>query len=213
MQSVPQIRSEHVHYDIVSAPALIWALGFVACHECASPNHVTDGGRRVRAVWQIRMEGRSASHKGILQVAVEVFEMAPGLHMVEVRKAGGDTLEYHKVSPHIAPSDRWLLVGAGGTEEEDGGMLRCLRTLAAGGRPSLLRERQQYLFEILPRQLADRPTFRPRPDPACCCLPVLQAVVSKVRRHHLEVGAECHGRECLQGRSQRDHQWGGCHAG
>ncbi|GAQ84395.1 SNF1-related protein kinase [Klebsormidium nitens] len=46
--------------------------------------------------YKIRMEGRSASHKGILQVAVEVFEMAPGLHMVEVRKAGGDTLEYHK---------------------------------------------------------------------------------------------------------------------
>jgi hypothetical protein len=49
---------------------------------------------------QIKMEGRSASHKGILQVAVEVFEMAPGLHMVEVRKAGGDTLEYHKVGCH-----------------------------------------------------------------------------------------------------------------
>jgi hypothetical protein len=46
------------------------------------------------------MEGRSASHKGILQVAVEVFEMAPDLHMVEVRKAGGDTLEYHKVGGH-----------------------------------------------------------------------------------------------------------------
>jgi hypothetical protein len=26
-----------------------------------------------------------------------VFEVAPSLHMVELRKTGGDTLEFHKV--------------------------------------------------------------------------------------------------------------------
>lgn len=28
---------------------------------------------------------------------LQIFEVAPSLHMVEVRKAGGDTLEFHKV--------------------------------------------------------------------------------------------------------------------
>jgi hypothetical protein len=31
----------------------------------------------------------------------QVFEVAPSLYMIEVRKAAGDTLEYHKVgTPH-----------------------------------------------------------------------------------------------------------------
>lgn len=38
-------------------------------------------------------ECRIAQH---LAVAVEVFEVAPSLFMIEVRKAAGDTLEYHK---------------------------------------------------------------------------------------------------------------------
>jgi hypothetical protein len=28
----------------------------------------------------------------------QIFQVAPSLHMVEVRKAKGDTLEFHKVS-------------------------------------------------------------------------------------------------------------------
>ena len=27
---------------------------------------------------------------------LQIFEVAPSLHMVELRKTGGDTLEYHK---------------------------------------------------------------------------------------------------------------------
>jgi len=30
----------------------------------------------------------------------QVFEVAPSLHMVELRKIGGDTLEFHKVRQH-----------------------------------------------------------------------------------------------------------------
>ncbi|KAK4408324.1 CBL-interacting serine/threonine-protein kinase [Sesamum angolense] len=36
--------------------------------------------------------------KGNLKVATEVFQVAPSLHMVEVRKAKGDTLEFHKAN-------------------------------------------------------------------------------------------------------------------
>lgn len=74
---------------------------------------------------QMRLENMKAGRKGNLNVATEVsnneipcygilsshfvlllhfllvyqiFQVAPSLHMVEVRKAKGDTLEFHKVS-------------------------------------------------------------------------------------------------------------------
>lgn len=46
--------------------------------------------------YKMRLEGPLAGRAGELAVAVEVFEVAPSLYMVEVRKAFGDTLEYHK---------------------------------------------------------------------------------------------------------------------
>ncbi|XP_011622470.1 CBL-interacting serine/threonine-protein kinase 24 isoform X2 [Amborella trichopoda] len=45
---------------------------------------------------QMRLEGISANNTGQFAVALEVFEVAPSLFMVDVRKAAGDTLEYHK---------------------------------------------------------------------------------------------------------------------
>lgn len=30
----------------------------------------------------------------------QVFEVAPSVHMVELRKTGGDTLEFHKACRH-----------------------------------------------------------------------------------------------------------------
>jgi 5'-AMP-activated protein kinase catalytic alpha subunit len=47
---------------------------------------------------QMRLANMKAGRKGNLNVATEVFQVAPSLHMVEVRKAKGDTLEFHKVS-------------------------------------------------------------------------------------------------------------------
>jgi hypothetical protein len=32
---------------------------------------------------------------------MQVFEVAPSLYLVEVRKAAGDTLDYHKVYIHM----------------------------------------------------------------------------------------------------------------
>ncbi|KAF8400635.1 hypothetical protein HHK36_013934 [Tetracentron sinense] len=45
---------------------------------------------------QMRLEGISANKTGQFAVVLEVFEVAPSLFMVDVRKAAGDTLEYHK---------------------------------------------------------------------------------------------------------------------
>eukprot|EP00252_Welwitschia_mirabilis_P021845 TRINITY_DN571_c1_g2_i1.p1 TRINITY_DN571_c1_g2~~TRINITY_DN571_c1_g2_i1.p1 ORF type:complete len:451 (-),score=83.75 TRINITY_DN571_c1_g2_i1:231-1583(-) len=46
--------------------------------------------------YKMRMEGLTLGKTGYIAVALEVFEVAPSLYMVEVRKAAGDTLEYHK---------------------------------------------------------------------------------------------------------------------
>lgn len=45
--------------------------------------------------YKIKLKGDKSGRKGQLSVATEVFEVAPSLHMVELRKTGGDTLEFH----------------------------------------------------------------------------------------------------------------------
>nr|CBX25422.1 hypothetical_protein [Oryza glaberrima] len=47
--------------------------------------------------FKLRLEKVKAGRKGNLNVATEILQVAPSLHMVEVRKAKGDTLEFHKV--------------------------------------------------------------------------------------------------------------------
>ncbi|GAA0151050.1 non-receptor serine/threonine protein kinase [Lithospermum erythrorhizon] len=46
--------------------------------------------------FKTRIEGLSANKASQFAVVLEVFEVAPSLFMVDVRKAAGDTLEYHK---------------------------------------------------------------------------------------------------------------------
>ncbi|KAL8114011.1 CBL-interacting serine/threonine-protein kinase 9-like isoform X1 [Apium graveolens] len=46
--------------------------------------------------YKMKLQGDESGRKGHLAVATEVFEVAPSLHMVELRKVGGDTLEFHK---------------------------------------------------------------------------------------------------------------------
>ncbi|XP_030553060.1 CBL-interacting serine/threonine-protein kinase 24-like isoform X1 [Rhodamnia argentea] len=46
--------------------------------------------------FKTRIEGISANRIGQFAVVLEVYEVAPSLFMVDVRKAAGDTLEYHK---------------------------------------------------------------------------------------------------------------------
>ncbi|KOM57193.1 hypothetical protein LR48_Vigan11g022500 [Vigna angularis] len=51
--------------------------------------------------YKMKLQGDKSGRKGHLSVATEVFEVAPSLHMVELRKTGGDTLEFHKASEYI----------------------------------------------------------------------------------------------------------------
>ncbi|XP_017225079.1 CBL-interacting serine/threonine-protein kinase 23 isoform X2 [Daucus carota subsp. sativus] len=52
--------------------------------------------------YKLKLHGEKSGHKGHLSVATEIFEVAPSLHMVEVRKAGGDTLEFHKFYKNLS---------------------------------------------------------------------------------------------------------------
>lgn len=46
--------------------------------------------------YKMKLKGHASGRKGHLSVATEVFEVAPSLHVVQMRKLGGDTLEYNK---------------------------------------------------------------------------------------------------------------------
>ncbi|KAL8113232.1 hypothetical protein AgCh_020525 [Apium graveolens] len=52
--------------------------------------------------YKLKLQGEKTGRKGHLSVATEIFEVAPSLHMVEVRKAGGDTLEFHKFYKNLS---------------------------------------------------------------------------------------------------------------
>ncbi|KAJ7951368.1 Non-specific serine/threonine protein kinase [Quillaja saponaria] len=46
--------------------------------------------------YKMKLQGDKTGRKGHLSVATEVFEVAPSVHLVELQKTGGDTLEFHK---------------------------------------------------------------------------------------------------------------------
>ncbi|KAF4357781.1 hypothetical protein G4B88_025016 [Cannabis sativa] len=52
--------------------------------------------------YKLRLENMTAGRKGNLNVATEIFQVAPSLHMVQVRKAKGDTLEFHKFYKNLS---------------------------------------------------------------------------------------------------------------
>ncbi|KAK4763337.1 hypothetical protein SAY87_013011 [Trapa incisa] len=54
--------------------------------------------------YKLRLENVKAGRKGNLKVATEVFQVAPSLHLVEVRKAKGDTLEFNKFYKNLSTS-------------------------------------------------------------------------------------------------------------
>uniref|UniRef100_A0A2P2Q6J1 non-specific serine/threonine protein kinase n=1 Tax=Rhizophora mucronata TaxID=61149 RepID=A0A2P2Q6J1_RHIMU len=45
----------------------------------------------------LKLEGSKEGRKGVLGVDVEIFEITPCFHLVEMKKSSGDTLEYQKV--------------------------------------------------------------------------------------------------------------------
>ncbi|KAK8455868.1 hypothetical protein SEVIR_4G231900v4 [Setaria viridis] len=46
--------------------------------------------------YKLRLEGTSPNRMGQFAVVLEIFEVAPSLYMVDVRKVAGETLEYHR---------------------------------------------------------------------------------------------------------------------
>ncbi|KAL5716315.1 cAMP-dependent protein kinase [Ranunculus cassubicifolius] len=52
--------------------------------------------------YKMKLEGEKTGRKGQLSIATEIFEVAPSLFMVEVRKSQGDTLEFHKFYKNIS---------------------------------------------------------------------------------------------------------------
>jgi serine/threonine protein kinase len=52
--------------------------------------------------YKMKLQGEHPGRKGQLAIATEVFEVAPSLFMVELRKSNGDTLEYHKFYSNIS---------------------------------------------------------------------------------------------------------------
>ncbi|KAL7265665.1 hypothetical protein ACSBR1_003452 [Camellia fascicularis] len=45
----------------------------------------------------LKLAGSEEGRKGVLSIDAEIFEVTPTFHLVEVKKTGGDTLEYQKM--------------------------------------------------------------------------------------------------------------------
>ncbi|KAG2672916.1 hypothetical protein I3843_13G056400 [Carya illinoinensis] len=63
----------------------------------------------------LKLEGMREGRKGILSIDAEIFEVTPSFHLVEVKKANGDTIEYQQiVKENIKPALRdivWVWQG------------------------------------------------------------------------------------------------------
>ncbi|RZC45928.1 hypothetical protein C5167_038885 [Papaver somniferum] len=64
--------------------------------------------------YKMKLQGEKTGRKGHLSIATEVLEVAPSLYMVELRKAGGDTLEFHKFYNNISTGLKDIVWKAGG---------------------------------------------------------------------------------------------------
>ncbi|WOL07889.1 CBL-interacting protein kinase 23-like isoform X1 [Canna indica] len=53
--------------------------------------------------YKMKLQGEKSGRKGQLAIATEVFEIAPSLHVVELRKSKGDTFEFHKFYNNLTP--------------------------------------------------------------------------------------------------------------
>ncbi|KAL0398307.1 UNVERIFIED_CONTAM: CBL-interacting serine/threonine-protein kinase [Sesamum radiatum] len=63
--------------------------------------------------YKMKLHGEKSGRKGHLSITTEIFEVAPSLHMVELRKAGGDTLEFHKFYNNLSTGLKDIVWKAG----------------------------------------------------------------------------------------------------
>lgn len=68
--------------------------------------------------YKMKLQGDKTGRKGHLSVATEVFEVAPSLHIVELRKTGGDTLEFHKFYKTFSSGLKDIVWKSEGNSEE-----------------------------------------------------------------------------------------------
>ncbi|XP_054801131.1 CBL-interacting serine/threonine-protein kinase 23-like [Prosopis cineraria] len=71
--------------------------------------------------YKLKIQGEKTGRKGHLSVVTEVFEVAPSLCMVEVRKSGGDTLEFHKFYKNLSTGLKDIVWKADPIDEEPDG--------------------------------------------------------------------------------------------
>ncbi|XP_059665839.1 CBL-interacting serine/threonine-protein kinase 23-like isoform X1 [Cornus florida] len=68
--------------------------------------------------YKLKLQGEKTGRKGHLSIATEIFEVAPSLHMVEVRKSGGDTLEFHKFYKNLSAGLKDIVWSSGDQAKE-----------------------------------------------------------------------------------------------
>ncbi|CAN0921601.1 CBL-interacting serine/threonine-protein kinase 23 [Linum grandiflorum] len=81
--------------------------------------------------FKMKLQGEKTGRKGHLSIATEIFEVAPSLYMVELRKSGGDTLEFHKFYNNLSTGLKDIVWKTVDEEKEEGDVK--LETRAAGG--------------------------------------------------------------------------------
>ncbi|KAK8495015.1 hypothetical protein V6N13_082103 [Hibiscus sabdariffa] len=72
---------------------------------------------------KMKLRGEKTGRKGHLAVTTEVFQVAPSLCMVELRKSGGDTLEFHKFYNNLSTGLKdiiWKTADEEKSDEKDG---------------------------------------------------------------------------------------------
>ncbi|XP_018468541.1 CBL-interacting serine/threonine-protein kinase 26-like [Raphanus sativus] len=69
--------------------------------------------------FKMRLENVNPGRKGNLEVATEIFQVSPSLHMVEVRKTKGDTLEFHKFYKKLSTTLNDVVWKSGDTSDSN----------------------------------------------------------------------------------------------
>ncbi|XP_010275071.1 PREDICTED: CBL-interacting serine/threonine-protein kinase 23-like isoform X1 [Nelumbo nucifera] len=77
--------------------------------------------------YKMKLQGEKTGRKGQLSITTEIFEVAPSLHMVELRKSGGDTLEFHKFYKNISTGLKDIIWKSEEVNGEKGGTVPSLR--------------------------------------------------------------------------------------
>ncbi|XP_022715501.1 CBL-interacting serine/threonine-protein kinase 23 isoform X1 [Durio zibethinus] len=73
--------------------------------------------------YKMKLLGEKTGRKGHLAVTTEIFQVAPSLCMVELRKSGGDTLEFHKFYNNLSTGLKdivWKTTDEREVEEKNG---------------------------------------------------------------------------------------------